>query len=130
MASVHHWSRDTRAAATWGAAPENIIPRFSLGVRPLTPGFAQATIQPQPGSLKHVEGTVATIRGPIRVVVDAQPFAMTVNIPANMTVNLAIPSTVKSCAPLLDGKAAMSNVVNGVSRINAVGSGEHVVSCQ
>ncbi len=55
---------------------------------------------------------------------------MTVNIPANMTANLAVPATAKSCTPLLDGKSAISSIVNGVSWINAVGSGQQVVTCQ
>jgi alpha-L-rhamnosidase len=114
----------------WGAAPANILPRFLLGVRPLAPGFAQAAIQPQPGSLTHVEGTVATIRGPIRVVVDAQPFTLTVTIPANMTANVAVPASASTCTPLLDGQAAASSAIGGVSWINAVGSGQHVISCQ
>ena len=76
----------------WGAAPANILPRYVLGVRPLTPGFGQAVIEPQPGSLKHVEGTVPTVRGPIRVVAHAQPLTIAVTIPANVTAELVVPS--------------------------------------
>ena len=32
----------------WGAAPANIVPRFLMGVRPLTPGYERILVQPQP----------------------------------------------------------------------------------
>lgn len=51
----------------WGAAPANIIPRYVLGVRPLSPGYGRVMIAPQPGPLQELRGTVPTIRGPIRV---------------------------------------------------------------
>jgi alpha-L-rhamnosidase len=113
----------------WGAAPANILPRYVLGVQPLKPGFALAAIRPQPGSLAHIEGTVATIRGPIHVAVDTQPLTMTVRIPANMKANVALPSS-PTCMPLLDGQAAQPVVSGGVSWIEGVGSGEHTLRCQ
>jgi hypothetical protein len=100
-----------------------------LGVRPLTPGFALAAIQPQPGSLAHVEGTVATIRGPIHVAVDTQPLTLTVTIPANMSANVALPPSA-ACTPLLDGQAAEPAVSGGISWIEGVGSGEHTLRCR
>lgn len=35
----------------WGTAPANIISRWVMGVRPLSPGFKRFTIQPQPENL-------------------------------------------------------------------------------
>jgi alpha-L-rhamnosidase len=114
----------------WGAAPANILPRYILGVRPLTPGFAQAVIAPQPGSLAHVEGTVATLRGPVRVVVDTQPLTLTLTIPANMTANVAVPPSAAACTPLLDGQSAQATLTNGVTWLDGVSSGQHVIRCQ
>jgi alpha-L-rhamnosidase len=113
----------------WGAAPANIVPRYVLGVRPASPGFAKAVIQPQPGSLAHVEGTVPTIRGPIQVVLDSQPLALTVTIPANMTADIAVPPTASACAPQLDGQAAKVAVTGGVTWIQGIGSGPHTIRC-
>ena len=114
----------------WGAAPANIIPRFVLGVRPLTPGFGRAAIAPQPGALQHVAGTVPTIRGPISIKLDAQPFAFDVTLPANMSANVALPASAKGCAPLLDGKAAATKTTDGVAWLEAVTSGQHAITCQ
>ena len=113
----------------WGAAPANIVPRYVLGVRPASAGFAKAVIQPQPGSLTHVEGTVATIRGPVQVVLDSQPLALTVTIPANMTADIAVPPTASPCSPLLDGQAAKVVVTGGLTWIQGVGSGQHTIRC-
>ncbi|MEA2707423.1 MAG: alpha-L-rhamnosidase [Phycisphaerales bacterium] len=75
----------------WGAAPANILPRYVLGVRPLEPGFAKMIIQPQLGPLTQVEGKVPTIRGPVRVKVDAAKRRMEVDIPKNTTARIVLP---------------------------------------
>jgi hypothetical protein len=61
----------------WGTAPSNIIIRRLMGVRPATPGFQKAIIQPQIGSLEWAKAKVPTAHGPIEVevtqVVDGDP---------------------------------------------------------
>ena len=49
----------------WGAVPANVIPRGLWGIKPKTPGFGVAIIQPQMGKLKSSEIKVPTVRGPI-----------------------------------------------------------------
>ena len=73
---------------------------------------------------------MATIRGPVRVLLDSQPLALTVTIPANMTADLAVPPTTTACTPLLDGKSAKTTVTGTQTWIQGVGSGEHTVRCQ
>jgi hypothetical protein len=114
----------------WGAAPANVIPSYVLGVRPASAGFAKATIDPQLGSLAHVEGKVATIRGPVEVSVDSEPLAVDVTIPANMTADIAIPPTSGACQPLLDGQVMEATTVNGQAWLLGVGSGKHTIRCQ
>jgi hypothetical protein len=75
----------------WGAAPANIIPRYVLGVRPASPGFAKMIIQPQLGPLTRVEGKVPTIRGPVRVMVDAERRRMEVEVPPGTTASVFVP---------------------------------------
>jgi alpha-L-rhamnosidase len=118
----------------WGAAPANILPRYLLGVQPLTPGFGSLSIRPQLGGLTHAEGLVPSIRGPIHVSVDAvagQPLVMAVELPANVTANLALPDAAPAtCKPTLDGAPATVAVRDGVSFIDGVGSGAHEIRCQ
>ncbi len=51
----------------WASGPTAFMSQQVLGIRPLEPGFARVRIAPQLGSLKWVEGTYPTPRGPIRV---------------------------------------------------------------
>ncbi len=78
----------------WGAAPANIIPRFVLGVRPLSPGYGRVRIAPQPGPLRDLQGVVPTIRGPIRVNVTRDSsgcWQIDHQVPAGVTVELILP---------------------------------------
>src|SRR5262249_11464677 len=57
----------------WGAAPANIIPRWLMGVRPLSPGFATFLVAPQIGGLAWAELRQPTVRGPILVRAERSP---------------------------------------------------------
>jgi hypothetical protein len=86
----------------WGAAPANVIPRYVLGVRPLTPGGSTLLIRPQVGLLTHVTGTVPTIRGPVQVTVDnpaSGPFVVTVVVPGNTTAQVDVGSHTETVGP-------------------------------
>ncbi|QGY42582.1 Bacterial alpha-L-rhamnosidase [Maribellus comscasis] len=50
----------------WGAAPANIVPRYLWGIRPKTPGYGEAVIQPQMSSLKTSSVVVPTLKGQIK----------------------------------------------------------------
>ncbi len=114
----------------WGAAPANILPRFVLGVQPLSPGFATLAIRPQLGGLSHAEGLVPSVRGPIRVSVDA-PAVVSFTLPANVRANVALPDSAPAdCQPTLDGAAASSVVRDGVRWLDDLGSGSHVLRCE
>ncbi len=78
----------------WGAAPGNIIPFRLMGVTPLEPGFAKVRIAPRPGSLKHAEMTLPTIRGTIRMRIENTPSRKTVSLslPANMESEISLPA--------------------------------------
>lgn len=116
----------------WGGAPANILPRFLLGVTPLTPGFAVARIQPQPGSLTHVAGTVPTIRGPIAIVWNHPPGedpSLEVSLPGNTQADVQLPAALAACVPLLDGAPAQLSVEEGASWVKAVSAGHHDLTC-
>ena len=78
----------------WGAAPANLLPRFVLGVQPLTPGWRRALIRPHPGSLTRAEGNVPTPRGPVRVSwTRGTGFRMTLDLPAAVTARVELPAS-------------------------------------
>ena len=72
----------------WGTPPINVISRYLLGVTPLEPGFAKIRIAPNVGYLKHVEGTVPTAKGPVKVLVENNE-TLTVETPAPARIEFA-----------------------------------------
>lgn len=104
----------------WGAVPANIIPRYLMGVRPLTPGFGHVLIKPCPGTLSYAEAVVPTIRGSIRLRFDNQegnPFQMELELPANITARVALPA----------GKQSSTTVLCDNKRIKGYNDGRHIV---
>jgi hypothetical protein len=117
----------------WGAVPANIVPRYVLGVRPLSPGFGRLLIRPQVGSLEAVQGIVPTVRGPITVGVRQRPgqfYKLTVDVPVNVTARLEIPVFPGSGTLTLDGKRAKAEHVDGRWVLDGVLSGSHTVVWQ
>jgi len=114
----------------WGAAPANIIPRYVLGVRPLTAGFGKALIRPQVSNLE-VHGIVPTIRGQVTVAVRQVPdrsYRLTVEIPVNMTARIELPSLpVRANELTLNGKPAPAIFENGRLIFDNIPSGKHTV---
>jgi alpha-L-rhamnosidase len=77
----------------WGAAPANLLPRFVLGVRPLTAGWGRALIQPHPATLTSVEGSTPTPRGELTVDwKQDKNFTLTLTLPAGMTAKVELPA--------------------------------------
>jgi hypothetical protein len=81
----------------WGAAPANLLPRYVLGVQPLTPGWASARIQPHPGDLTLARGKVPTPRGPIEVRWEKEPvFRLTFSLPRDVRARVELPADTMS----------------------------------
>jgi hypothetical protein len=116
----------------WGAAPGNLIPRFVLGVRPLTAGFGQVLIHPQLGStLTHAAGVVPTIRGPVSVSVNNEPgdYQMRLNIPGNVTATVMLPAAgLTNTVALVDGEVSSGTLSNNWLILTNIGAGEHAIS--
>lgn len=66
----HRYKNNLDWNHAWGAAPANIVPRFLVGVRPACPGFAEVLVAPQPSRLRHVDATVPTPHGAVRVTME------------------------------------------------------------
>lgn len=84
----------TSAAHGWGAGPLNGLTGFVIGIRPLTPGFGEWIVEPQPGDLEWAQGQVATPRGLIKARWEYDPgrrFKMTVEAPAEGPGTVAVP---------------------------------------
>ena len=115
----------------WGAAAGNLIQRFVLGLRPITPGYSQILIQPQLGqTLSYVEGKVPTLRGPVFISATNAPgqFQLLVNIPGNITAVVMLPTFgATNPVALVDGAAVSGTVSNNWLTVTNVGSGQHAI---
>jgi alpha-L-rhamnosidase len=103
-----------------------------LGVRPIEPGFAKVLIRPQPCSLRHVSGTVPTIRGPIDISIEndpEHPYVLKVDIPANMKAKVGLPRRDKDVRSLVvDGKKVEAELECDYLLYDDLGHGTHVVT--
>jgi alpha-L-rhamnosidase len=116
----------------WGAAPGNLIARYVLGLRPMSPGFGRIIIQPHLGNiLRFARGVVPTVRGPVTICATNEPgrFQLWVNIPDNVTATVMLPSEGMSHPETkMDGHAVSGSVSNHWLVIPNVGSGYHDIS--
>ena len=96
----------------WGAAPANLLPRFVLGAEPLSPGWKQARIRPNPGKLEFATGKVPTPRGPLMVNwKNGATFLMTLNLPDGVTAKLELPASPDSKGVVVNGRPASAKRV-------------------
>lgn len=115
----------------WGAAPGNLIPRFVLGLRPLTAGFGQILIQPQLGkTLTYAQGVVPTIRGPVGISVSNSPgsFQLLLDVPGNVTATVKLPTLdATDTVALVDGAIFPETISNNCLIVRNVGAGQHTI---
>jgi hypothetical protein len=96
----------------WGAAPANIIPGYTWGIRPTAPGYSKAIIRPQLGNLTYSQISVPTIRG--NIVAEFSKSGSSVEyliiIPANMECDLII-DTVNNLTITPGGKKIINRII-------------------
>lgn len=89
----------------WGAAPANVLPRYVLGVQPLTPGWARTLVRPQPGSLTTAAGKIPTPRGPIQVDwKQGGSFQLSLILPPGLKARIELPAARNSGGVFRGGK--------------------------
>jgi alpha-L-rhamnosidase len=79
----------------WGAAPANIITRYMWGIKPVSPGFEKAEIDPQLDPLTSSTIKVPTRLGPINAsfkIFTNGTKRYTIEVPATMIVDFKIKS--------------------------------------
>jgi len=97
----------------WGAAPANLIPRYLMGIRPLSPGFSRVRIRPQIGGLVAAAIRLPIPQGEIGLQIargDKAVWQATVSIPQGVTAELHVP-TMESRRVTLAGAALPAGCV-------------------
>lgn len=112
----------------WGAAPANLLPRYVLGAEPLVPGWKQARIRPQIGSLSSASGKVPTPAGAILVEwKNGSSFELKLNLPKGMTAKLDLPGPATAKGVTLNGKPVAAKRVGDRWQLDEAVSGEVMV---
>jgi hypothetical protein len=98
----------------WGAAPANLLPRFVLGVQPLSAGWQRARIRPNTSGLSFARGVTPTPLGKISIEWTNEPsFEMEVKLPAGMTAVAQVPHAPKVEGVLVNGQPVKATLVDG-----------------
>jgi hypothetical protein len=83
------WKPKASLCHGWSAAPTYFLQSEILGVKPERPGWQEISIEPHPGDLAWVRGTVPTPRGPISVEWRKENgFMLRIDVPAKTRVRL------------------------------------------
>ncbi|SDC87603.1 family 78 glycoside hydrolase catalytic domain [Nocardioides lianchengensis] len=85
----------------WAASPAFNVPSGLFGIQPLSNGYGEFQVKPQPGDLASAEITVPTVRGQISAAFEHDRRGRTelsVTVPGNTTatVQVPLPSTVRA----------------------------------
>jgi len=109
---------------SWGAAPANLLPRFVLGAEPLSPGWKQARIRPNPGNLKFANGKIPTPAGPVILEWNNESFfRMNLELPKGMTARLELPAHPDSKGVAINGRSVPAKRVGARWLVNEEVSG-------
>ena len=107
----------------WGTAPANYIVRHLAGIQPLTPGFEEVQIKPQPGSVEWATLNYKTIRGDIEERFDNKPdsFSLRITLPGNTIGRVFLPFRSPKAVIKIDGRMVKASYQEGY----IVGPGKH-----
>lgn len=85
----------------WSSAPNHVLQKHLLGVRPGEPGFATAVLTPRPDLVHSMHGTVCTVRGEIIIGWKGDGTAATVHVslPQGISGRLCVPPGWRAEAP-------------------------------
>jgi hypothetical protein len=95
----------------WGAGVTKWLTEETLGIKPITPGFATYDVFPHPGrTLTSVSGSVPTPKGTIRAAFDVTKGQASLTAPAGTIGRIGIPMVEKTIKSIrINGKLAWKN---------------------
>jgi hypothetical protein len=111
----------------WGTAPANAMVRYVAGVQPLTPGYREIQIKPQPGSVEQIDLKLRTIRGDIEVSFENKKdrFNLQVSLPGNTTGRVYLPFANNKAIVKMNGKVVKATFAEGYYQVLNVKPGKH-----
>jgi hypothetical protein len=108
----------------WGAAPANLLPRYVLGAEAVSPGWKQARIRPNTGTISFAKGKLPTPLGPLEVSWDNKSFfQMHLALPAGMSAKLELPASPASTGVSINGESVTAKRIGARWHVDATVSG-------
>lgn len=111
----------------WGTAPANYIVRYLAGIQPLTPGYEEILIKPQPGKVEQVTMRQRTISGDISVHFNNKTdhFMLQLILPGNTKGQVYLPFHSEKAVVKMDGQIVKTDYRDGYYDIHDVRPGKH-----
>lgn len=108
----------------WGAAPANLLPRYVLGAEAVSPGWKQARIRPNTGTISFAKGKLPTPLGPLEVSWDNKSFfQMHLSLPVGMSAKLELPASPASTGVSINGESVTAKRIGARWHVDATVSG-------
>ncbi len=81
---MEHFVEDnnTSMCHAWSAGPVMLLPRYVLGIRPVSPGWEEVEVTPHPGGLEWAEGSVLTPLGEVKIAWEKRDGKVKLNVDA------------------------------------------------
>lgn len=104
----------------WGTAPANLLPRYILGARPLTPGWTSTLIRPALANLKFARGKIPTPLGAIGVEwKTGDEFELELFLPEGISALVELPVEAGEFEVLVNDQSAAAERVGASLRLSA-----------
>ena len=101
------WNPHASQCHGWSATPAYDLTHFVLGIRELTPGYREFSVEPHPAGLNSAKGVFPSVQGDITIswTTSASQFDLAVTVPKNTKASVVIPDS--------GGKKATQLKLNG-----------------
>ncbi|HTU32968.1 MAG TPA: alpha-L-rhamnosidase C-terminal domain-containing protein [Candidatus Acidoferrum sp.] len=117
----------------WSSGPTVWLTEEILGVRPIQPGFREASIRPDLAGLEWARGSVPTPSGVINVNYEARSAGLEarINLPSGITARVSMPVCSGQKPLLVDGRAARGQTAESGARVQVQldGGQEYHLNC-
>ena len=84
--------KNTSFCHGWSTAPGIVLPKYILGITPLTPGWTQVAIHPRPSGLSWARGSVITPHGEVHVEWSYKNGQLEIDAQAPPQISLVLPA--------------------------------------
>lgn len=138
------WNPHASQCHGWSATPAYDLTHYVLGIRGVTPGYTEFSVEPHPAGLTSAKGVFPSVQGDISIswIASGTQFDLAVTVPRGTNASVLIPQSAGKNARELrmngagvfqQGKQAQGTAVHGEGngmRLQLPGAGRFAVSAR